>query len=105
MRNVLLLLGVFGVTRISFAASGADAAFESAAKAFIEDYLRIYPEEATELGDHRYDDRLGDYSTSAVAAQIEAWRKHLAALDRIEAGALGRASRIDARIMRVHLEA
>lgn len=94
---VLLTARLFG--------SAADAAFEGAAKAFIEDYLVLNPESATALGDHRYDSRLTDYSPHAVAARIATWRKHLAALDRIDAGQLTGANRIDLRIMRVNLEA
>src|SRR5262245_32296280 len=67
------------------AASAGDAAFETAAKAFIEDYLRLNPEAATDLGDHRYDGRLTDYSAAALATRIETWRKHLGALEKIDA--------------------
>lgn len=95
------LLAACNVTR---AASAADAAFESAAKAFIEDYLRLNPEEATDLGDHRYDDKVRDFSPAAIASRAETWRKYLAALDRIDPAQLTGANRIDVRIMRVNLE-
>ena len=104
MRKLLCLLCILGVTCVSSAASVADTAFESTAKRFIEDYLRLNPEEATDLGDHRYDDKLRDYSPAAIASRIETWRKHLAALDGIASAQLTGANRIDARIMRVNLE-
>src|SRR4051812_3284705 len=106
--RLLLCLGIFlgGVRAVlAAAASPSDAAFEAAAKAFIEDYLRLNPEEATDLGDHRYDDKLREYSPEALVNQIATWKKHLAALDRIDAKGLTGANRIDARIMRVNLQA
>jgi uncharacterized protein (DUF885 family) len=86
-------------------ATPADIAFEATAKAFIEDYLRHEPESATDLGDHRYDDRLTDYSEAATAAHLATWRQHLAALAKIDAAQLTGPNRIDARIMRAELEA
>ena len=105
MRILFCLCGLLALTRVSWAAASADAAFETTAKAFIEDYLRLNPEDATDLGDQRYDDRLRDYSAAATAARIETWRKYLATLARIDAAQLTGANRIDARIMRVNLEA
>src|SRR3954467_4433655 len=105
MRNTLTALALAFLMAAVARATPADVAFEAAAKAFIEDYLRLNPEEATDLGDHRYDDRLRDYSREAIATQIEAWRKYLTALDRIDGAQLTGANRIDARIMRVNLEA
>lgn len=98
----LVAAGLLSVT--ARGANAADTAFEAAAKAFIEDYLRLNPEEATDLGDHRYDDRLRDYSQQATTGAIATWQKHLAALDRIDAAQLTGPNRIDARIMRVNLE-
>ncbi|HYR78956.1 MAG TPA: hypothetical protein VEO55_03070, partial [Candidatus Dormibacteraeota bacterium] len=42
--------------------SAADSAFRAQAKEFIEAELRLYPERATALGDHRYDNQLADLS-------------------------------------------
>lgn len=103
--RILLCIGfLLAACNVAYAASAADAAFETAAKAFIEDYLRLNPEEATDLGDHRYDDKVRDFSPAAIASRADTWRSHLAALDRINAAQLTGANRIDARIMRVNLE-
>src|SRR4051812_34152008 len=74
----------------------ADVAFETTARAFIEDYLRLNPEAATDLGDHRYDDKLTDYSPAALRAKIDLLRKYQLDLNRIDLGALTGANRIDA---------
>jgi len=86
------------------AASAADTAFESAAKAYIEDHLRFNPEGATELGDHRFDDQLTDYSAAARQAQLDTRCRHLAALGRINERDLTGPNRVDAQILRLNLE-
>ncbi len=86
------------------AATAADAAFEKLAGECIESLLAARPEQATQLGDHRYDDRLTDYSAEALAARETALRAQLAALDKIEAAKLTGANRVDADILRLELE-
>ena len=104
MRKLFCTLALVLAIPATWAASAADSAFESAAKTFIEEYLRLNPEQATDLGDHRLDGQLRDYSPAAITSRAATWRKHLAALDRIDAAQLTGANRIDARIMRVNLE-
>jgi len=48
------ILSVFGTPQ--------DDAFQKIANDYIEQYLRANPEDATELGDHRFDGQLTDYS-------------------------------------------
>ncbi len=84
-------------------ATAADAAFEKLASECIEDLLRSRPEMATQLGDHRFDDRLTDYSAAARAERERALRAQLAALERIEVGELTGANRADADILRLEL--
>lgn len=86
------------------ASTANDTRFEALAHAFLEDYLRLNPEEATDLGDHRYDGRLSDYSAAGTAAEIAMLRRHLAALDGIDATGLTGANRVDARILHLQLE-
>ncbi len=43
-------------------------AFAELARTTVDDLLRTYPESATELGDHRFDDRLADRSPDGIAA-------------------------------------
>lgn len=88
-----------------FAASSADAGFEGIARRFIEDYLRLSPEDATSLGDHRYDGQLRSYTPQATAALVKMLRGHLDQLDRVDARALTGPNRIDARILRLNLQA
>lgn len=104
MRKLIPLFALSLLACALLRATPADTAFETAAKAFIEDYLRLNPEAATSLGDHRHDGKLTEYSREATAARIETWRKHLAALEKIDAKQLTGPNKIDVRIMRVALE-
>jgi uncharacterized protein (DUF885 family) len=49
-----------------------DAAFQKIASDYIEQTLQTHPEQATELGDHRFDDRLTDYSAESRAKELAA---------------------------------
>src|SRR5438067_1885125 len=51
-------------------ATPEDDRFQKLAKDYIEGLLQSNPEYATELGDHRFDDRLTDYSDDAVAKEL-----------------------------------
>lgn len=86
------------------AASAADAAFEKLARQCIEERLRVTPEDATDLGDHRFDDQLTDYSPAARTAREASLRAELAELAGIDAAALTGPNRNDAKILRLGLE-
>jgi uncharacterized protein (DUF885 family) len=108
MKTRLLVLGVallsVRVATPSFAGTKADTAFESVAHNYIEEYLRQTPEDATELGDHRYDGQLSDYSPQGLAQIRAATAKYLAALDALDRTDLTGANRVDIQIMHANLE-
>lgn len=60
-----------------------DGDFARMAQRFIDDDLRLYPEEATELGEHRYDDRLTGMSLAVIEQQIQhatKWKRDFSAV-------------------------
>lgn len=81
-----------------------DEKFEALAAKFLEEVLAISPEFATYLGDHRYDDRFGDYSLAGVAQQREFNQRYLRALDAIPVQRLSKENSVDYRILRTQLE-
>ncbi len=105
MRRWLWLALFLSAAILVRASSSADAAFEKLARASIEELLVTHPETATTLGDHRFDDRLTDYSAAARAAEEKSLRAQLGALQQIDAAALTGANRVDAQILRLNLEA
>jgi len=70
----------FGIKLVAVAASFClpvavqatpdDERFQKLAAEYIEQYLQTYPEQATGLGDHRFDDRLTDYSVEARTKRL-----------------------------------
>jgi uncharacterized protein (DUF885 family) len=103
MRN--LLLGVAAVVLGGVIhATPADTVFEKTAKAFIEDYLRLNPETATSLGDHRFDGELSDYSPAGLVATAEVYRKYRTELGRIDASALTGPNRVDEKILALQID-
>jgi uncharacterized protein (DUF885 family) len=54
----------------SLLATPQDEQFETIAHDYIEGLLTSHPEYATELGDHRFDDKLTDYSANARAKEL-----------------------------------
>ncbi len=103
-RLLPLLCAVFAL-QIAHARTPTDTAFEAAAKACVDDYLRFNPETATALGDHRFDSLLTDYSPAGLKAQADAARHHLAALAKIDATDLTGPNKVDAQILALNLEA
>src|SRR4051812_255413 len=71
MKTTIAALAAFTLfPLVSLVATEKDEAFEKIAKDYIEGLLQTHPEYATELGDHRFDDRLTDYSDGAVAKEL-----------------------------------
>jgi uncharacterized protein (DUF885 family) len=86
-------------------AQEADDAFADVADRALEALLRQQPDEATALGDHRFDDRLPDPShagAGAVAADVHALLADLDALDDL---ALSHENAVDLEILRGRLSA
>src|SRR5712671_6302252 len=72
-------------TELSSAAPMPPAsAFQHAVNQFIEAELKLYPERATALGDHRFDARVDDDSATGIAqivSHADRWAKVFRAFD------------------------
>jgi uncharacterized protein (DUF885 family) len=111
MRWALLFIAAFSlyVSPMALALSPsmnqmADQKFEALAKQYIEKLLEMEPERATQLGDHRYDNRLNDYSMEGINRSRAFTQQYLKELQAIPANRLSRTNSIDYRIMRSRLE-
>jgi uncharacterized protein (DUF885 family) len=82
----------------------ADRQFEQLAKDYIERLMENSPEWATILGDHRFDNRLADYTLAGVNKRRALNEEFLAKLKAIDFSKLSKANNVDARIMRDNLE-
>ncbi|HEX8195762.1 MAG TPA: DUF885 domain-containing protein [Pyrinomonadaceae bacterium] len=100
----LTLIFVLPTTMANTTNQTADRQFEKLAKDYIEKLLETSPEWATILGDHRFDDRLSDYSLAGVQKRRAFNEEFLNKLKAIDLARLSKANNIDARIMRDNLE-
>jgi len=85
-------------------ASEADDAFVQIANNYIAAMLKMEPESATVIGEHRYDDRLTDRSATGIAKRTAYCRSVIKKLDAINASALSKTNAIDFAILRHNLE-
>ena len=83
---------------------GQDAGFESFAETYVEELLAMRPEWATELGDHRYDHRLNDYSLDGVERDLAFQRRSLRQLETIHPARLSEVNRVDYRILKANIQ-
>jgi uncharacterized protein (DUF885 family) len=108
MGNGLGWIGFAGVLALAWSCSSAppaqDDEFEATAKDYLEDLLKINPEFATYLGDHRYDDKLGDYSREGIAQALELEKRYLARLEKIDPARLDTDNAVDYEILRNRIE-
>ena len=79
--------------------------FEQVVHDFYEHYLATHPEEATQLGDHRFDKRSGDLSAAGIAADRKLYRKTLDVVQAIPASSLPPDHAVDRRILENDLRA
>ncbi len=82
----------------------ADAQFEKLANKYIAELMEMNPEWATQLGEHKYDSRLNDYSLEGVKKDRDFTRKYLDDLNKIAFDKLNKINNVDARIFRENLE-
>jgi len=90
--------------RRSSAHSGLTGRVQKTAHDYIEQYLRANPEDATELGDHRFDGQLTDYSPEARAKELATLKEVRDKLSAIDASQLTGANNIDFRILKENID-
>ena len=96
-RATALLLGF--LTVLPAWAQSADATLETFYKGYLDRYFQQQPLAATQLGEHRYDDRLEDLSSASRAAWLAESRNTLRELPRqVDYRKLSRDGQIDFEI-------
>ena len=105
----LALCGALALLAATSAHAAPDAAathrFEQVVHGFYERYLATHPEEATQLGDHRFDRRSADQSAAGIAADRKLYRKTLDVLQAIPASSLPPDHAVDRQILENDLRA
>jgi len=103
------LTGALALLAAAPAHAAPDAAathrFEQVVHEFYERYLATHPEEATQLGDHRFDRKSGDPSAAGVAADRKLYRRTLDLIQAIPASSLPPDHAVDREILENDLRA
>src|SRR5438477_2226423 len=95
----------FALPCVAASATPQDQQFEKTAHDYIEGMLQSHPENATELGDHRFDDRLTDYSAESRAkelARAKEARQQLEAFN--DLSQLTGANHVDVRLLKESID-
>src|SRR5947209_1453621 len=105
MKIVVAAAAALSLSLFSAGANPLDDEFETIAKDYCQNYLASHPEQATELGDHRFDAALTDYSDQSrtrILASAKQFREALKKFDGYEQ--LTGANQIDVRILRDNVD-
>jgi uncharacterized protein (DUF885 family) len=86
------------------APSAEDAAFASLSERWLDGAMRLQPVYATQVGDHRFDDQVGDLDADGRQALVDFSRTMLVELDALDHAKLSRANQVDAALLRNQLE-
>ena len=86
------------------AATNEDARFTAFGERIVDEFLKLDPVSATQLGDHRYDALLPDVSAKGRAARRAFAEQALAQLAKFDAHKLSREHQVDAILLRDQLD-
>ncbi|MGB9475280.1 MAG: DUF885 domain-containing protein [Candidatus Udaeobacter sp.] len=104
MKIIFAAALVLSSSSLSAFGTPQDDAFQKIAHDYIEQYLRSNPEDATELGDHRFDGQLTDYSSEARAKELAAQKEFREKLASIDGSQLTGANNVDFRILKENID-
>src|SRR5213595_2373616 len=100
----IIAASVLSLSMLNAFATSQDDAFQKIAHEYIEQYLRTNPEDATELGDHRFDGQLTDYSAEARAKDLATQKEFRDKLNAIDGSQLTGANNVDFRILKENID-
>jgi len=104
MKIVIAAASALSLSILTTSATSQDDAFQNVAHDYVEQYLRANPEQATELGDHRFDGELTDYSPAARAKDLATQKEFRDKLNAIDGTQLTGANNIDFRILKENVD-
>src|SRR6058998_3739547 len=103
--KVIITAGVLlSLSILNAAATSQDDQFQKIAGDYIEQYLQANPEDATELGDHRFDGELTDYSREAQAKDLATQKEFREKLTAIDGSQLTGANGVDFRTLKENID-
>src|SRR4051794_2647377 len=105
MKKLALLIALALSQPIVANATPEDDRFQKLAKDYIEGLLQANPEYATSLGDHRFDDKLTDYSDDAVTKELARAKEARQQLEQFsDRTKLTGPNRVDVRLLKDNID-
>jgi len=104
MKVVIAAASALSLSILNIFATPQDDAFQKVASDYVEQYLRTNPEQGTELGDHRFDGELTDYSAEARTKDLAAQKQFRDKLRAIDGSQLTGANSVDFRILKENVD-
>jgi uncharacterized protein (DUF885 family) len=104
MKIVIAAAAALSLSILNTFATSQDDTFRKAAHDYVEQYLQANPEQATELGDHRFDGELTDYSVEARAKDLATQKEFRDKLSAIDGSQPTGANNIDFRILKENID-
>jgi uncharacterized protein (DUF885 family) len=105
MKTVFAAAALALLPLLNLRATPEDDRFQKLAKDYIDGLIQANPEYATSLGDHRFDDKLTDYSDDAVAKELKRakdFRQQLEAFSDLTK--LTGPNRVDVRLLKDNID-
>ena len=100
----IALVVAIAATAIAETESAPDRAFRAQVAQFVQAELQLYPERATHLGDHRFDDRVDDESAHGIDESIRHARKWIAVFGADDPKYLSQANEADREWLIAHAD-
>jgi uncharacterized protein (DUF885 family) len=104
MKIIIAAAAALSLSILNTFATSQNDAFQKVARDYVEQYLQASPEQATELGDHRFDGELTDYSAQARAKDLATQKEFRDKLNAIDGTQLTGANNIDFRILKENID-
>src|SRR6184192_2552631 len=104
MKSLIAAGVLLSLSILNAPATPQDDAFQKIARDYIKQYLQSNPEDATELGDHRFDSQLTDYSPDARAKDLATQKEFRDKLNAIDGSQLTGPNNIDFRILKENID-
>jgi uncharacterized protein (DUF885 family) len=104
MKIIIAAAAALSLSILNTSATPQDDAFQKIAHDYVEQYLRTNPEQATELGDHRFDGQLTDYSPEERAKDLATQKEFRDKLSAVDGSQLTGANNVDFRILKENID-
>ena len=104
MKIIIAATFVLVLSLLNASPTPQDNAFQKIEHDYIEQYLQANPEDATELGDHRFDGQLTNYSPEARAKELATQKEFREKLGAIDGSQLTGANNVDFRILKENID-